>query len=753
MKKPLDFLKCTRRGFIAGTATIGVSLLNGKSMKSVAHDLLNFEEIKIPTCCHMCGGGTGVIATVRDGVVAKLEPNKYNPIGVCNTSLNFTENQKDGAAMCPKGLSGIMALYDPDRVKKPLLRTNPEKGINVDPKWREITWDEAFDIIVRELKKLINEDRPEALITFSENSLATSIQRDFGNLFGTPNISFHTNICSATRKAATMAVFGVDEPLGDYQNSKYMLIFGWNPLSAVKWSHLPQILLNGKSNGSKLVIIDPRYSETAAKADLWYPIIPGTDGALALAMSHVIIEENLYNQEFIENWTFGFDEYKKYLKDKTPEWAEKICGVSAKDIKSLAIEFATNQPSIADAWIGPGQQSNGFNSIRAVLLLNVLVGSVDEPGGMMMTEEFKLGESPIRISPPKKKRFDGKEKFPFGHNSGVYVETFRQLFEENGPYKLDVAFITMSNLVLSMPNTSQVVEGLKKLKFIVVNDNYLNETSNLADIVIPGTTYLERFGLVTRGINWEYVALRQPVIKPLFNQYSEAEFFIELAKRLELKDQSGQVAFSNIRYEDYLDIRLQRSKANITLDELKEAPGGVWTSPESTEYRRYEKTVIKTETKKFQFSLSNSSKNISLNYILPEYQQRRWLPDKKYPYYLISWKHITHTHSRTQNNPYLSELKDQNYLYINPMTANSLGFKDGELVGVISPFGETKAQLRFSPGMHPEVLGTEWGFGHWAFGDYAREKGFAVNQLNKFLVDEVTGQALHKEICVNIRKI
>ncbi|WP_041965251.1 molybdopterin-containing oxidoreductase family protein [Mesobacillus selenatarsenatis] len=746
LNKTFKWFDCNRREFLVGTAALGTSLLLGDSLKPKADSLRVGEEVTIPTCCHMCGGGTGVIATVRDGVVSKLEPNVDNPIGVCNTSTGYYENSKYGAAMCPRGLSAIMSLYDPDRIKKPMLRTNPKKGISIDPEWQEISWEEALEIIQDKLKKLLDENRPEALITFSENSLFTDVQRDFCHLFGTPNVSFHTNICSVTRKSAAKSVLGVEEPLGDYQHCKFMLLFGWNPLSAVKWAHLPQIILNGKQNGSKLVVIDPRFSETAAKADKWLPILPGTDGALALALAHVIVKENLHNERFINDWTEGFKEYKEFLTDKTPEWAEKICGIPSDEIQILAREFASNQPAIADVWVGPGQQSNGFNASRAIFLLNVLVGNVDQPGGMMLTEEFKLGNSPIQTSQSKTKRFDGLENFPFGHRSGVYVEAIRHLYHQSGPYPLEVAFFTMSNPVLSLPNSNIVVDALKKLNFIVVIDNYISETALLADLVLPGTIYMERSGLVTRGTNWKYVALRQPVVEPLFGQLPEVDIFIELANRLELKDIQGKVAFKDISYEDYMDYRLQKSDAGITLAELKSFSGAVWRSNEETQFEKY-----KLRNNKFHFSIST----LDLGNVdkFPVFRQRKWMPDSNYPFYLISWKHISHTHSRTQNNPYLSELKNQNFLYINPETAKSLSFNDGDRIRVNSPYGRVTATLRITPGIHPKVLGTEWGFGHKGFGKYAKDKGFSVNHLNGLLSDEITGQALHKEICVNIEKL
>ncbi|MBI2441411.1 MAG: molybdopterin-dependent oxidoreductase, partial [Lentisphaerae bacterium] len=305
------------------------------------------------------------------------------------------------------------------------------------------------------------------------------------------------NLCDTARKASFKMVMGDERPLMDALQSKYILLFGWNPLSATKWSHLPRIMTRGRQNGAKLVVVDPNFSYTASRADEWVPIRPATDGALALAMAQVIIRDKLYDETFIKDWTVGFQEFADYVKDKTPQWAEGITTVPAATIERLAKEFATTKPSLADVWSGPGQHSNAVQGGRAIACLNALTGSYDRPGTMVIPD--KKGNKHIEVEPDetaaktfKMDRFDGVKSYPFGHKSGVYCESVSRLAEGKGPYKPKVGIIIFQNPMMSVPGTKTVETALKNLEFLVVNDIFMSETAQMADIVIPGTTYLER---------------------------------------------------------------------------------------------------------------------------------------------------------------------------------------------------------------------------------------------------------------------
>src|SRR3990172_6587726 len=226
----------------------------------------------IPSCCNMCGGQSGILAHVVDGVVEKIEPNDWNPNNYTNISSDFFDGYteeygcKEGGAICPKGNAGIMQLYDPDRVKTPLKRTNPDRSPGADPKWEENIWDQALDEIAGKMMAIRDAGEAQKLLWMSEDHSFTHVQGDFCTLYGTPNYVNHSNLCDVARKASFKTVMGDERPLADFIQSKYILLFGWNPTSAIKWVHLPRIITQALERGARMVVVDPYLSDTAAKA-------------------------------------------------------------------------------------------------------------------------------------------------------------------------------------------------------------------------------------------------------------------------------------------------------------------------------------------------------------------------------------------------------------------------------------------------------------------------------------------------------
>ncbi|MBI5725086.1 MAG: molybdopterin-dependent oxidoreductase [Planctomycetes bacterium] len=813
----------TRRKFLAGSvlAAGGMSwLLKSRTMQAFAAEVDKRYDFKagtwIPTCCHMCGGTTGILCQVVDGKVIRIKPNSANPCGFSNISDDFFKNcATEGATMCPKGNSGMMTLYDPDRLAKPVRRTNPKKGIGVDPGWKEITWDEAYSEIAARMKKLRDAGTPEALLWFSEDHCFTHIQGDFCQLFGTPNYSNHSNLCDTARKASFKAVIGDERPLMDAIQSRYILLFGWNPLGATKWAHLPRIMTRARERGAKLVVVDPYYSSTARKADEWVPIRPGTDGALALAMAHVIIRDGLQDKDFVEKWTYGFDKFSEYVKDKTPAWAEKITTVPAETIERIARDFATTQPAVVDVWSGPGQHENCVHGGAAIACLATLTGGYDRPGTLHLPNKKGNAHGHLHADKPKAPRFaDDNKLYPMFHGSGVYCEIFKQLAEGKGKYPAKMAMIVFQNPMMSLPGTETVAKALASLEFVVVNDIFLSETSQFADIVVPGTTYLERYDWNTHWVTWPVLALRQPVVKPIFGQPAEYEFVAELGRRLDLRDKDNKEFFKigplsgqpieNLTawYEDYFSAESKNGAPKLTLEEIKALPGAVWVDKGGTKYGKFKSelkaedvakaTIVKakvgdleieqifdkpkdqggkrigtmidgkavkgfmTPTGKVEFVLNcltgkKDAEGKSCS-DLPVYTPRDWQPDAQYPLFLINWKEATHTHTRTQNNRWLLEFKPDNPLQINRKTAERLGISDGDQVVVESKFGSAKAKAHVTEEIHPEVVGLQHGFGHWAMGAAAKGRGTSDGILRPLRADPIGGQALHKECCVRVKK-
>lgn len=733
-----------RREFLKLSAAAGAIGLRGfDSLASRAEgSAVGTQDEWIPTVCNMCGGATGVLAHVVDGRVVKIEPNSENPIGVANTLSEYRRLKATGARMCPKGNAAIMALYDPDRLKTPLKRLG-DRGAG---RWQEISYNQAVTEIAARLASLKAASGPEKLVWFSEDASFMEIQRNFCYAYGTPNFLYHSNLCDVTRKVAFKNTVGHDRPLGDFANSKFILLFGFNPLGAMKWVYLTRSVLDGLANGAKLVVVDPRCSETAAKAlewgGQWLPIKPGTDGALALAIGHVIVTEGRYDAAFVANWTVGFEQYASFVANKTPEWAASITTIPAETIRGLARELATTKPAIVDVWVGTGQHTNGAEASRAIAMLPGLLGQVDVPGGMIIPSK-RYPSFYVRPAPTGRPRVDGAgTKYPFAHGSGVYVEA-RDAMITGVPYRPKAAVFVFQNFVLSTPNTTRNLQALHNLELVVSVDTHLSETALMADYVIPGTVFLERYDLTAPWVSFPVVALRQPVVGPLFGQRTEYEFVADLARAMGYNDYPF-----NVPYEQYLDDALFRG-VGIHLDELRALPGATWIGAE-TEFRKYEKSGFGTPSKKFEFySQQMLAKGLNP---LPDYVPLQDEPTPSYPLHLVNWKEALHTHSRTMNNRWLMELHGENELWINIDRARSLGVGDGDVVTVENQYGQARIRARVTRRIHLDVVGMTHGFGHWGFGPVARGKGANDSLFQPGTAEPISGQAALKDGTVRVRK-
>jgi thiosulfate reductase/polysulfide reductase chain A len=830
--------KIGRRRFVQGAAAAGVATGAGVGLATNGHSVqgqtipINATGAEawgreagawVPSCCNMCGGQSGILVHVVDGVVEKIEPNHWNPNNYSNLSSDFFDGYtpefgcKEGGALCPKGNAGIMQLYDPDRITAPLKRTNPDKSPGADPRWEEIGWEQALDEIAAKMQALRDGGEAHKLLWMSEDHSFVHIQQDFCKLYGTPNYSNHSNLCDVSRKASFKAVMGDERPLADFMQSKYILLWGWNPTSAIKWVYLPRIITRAVENGARLVVVDPYLSDTAVKGHEWVPIRPATDGALALAMGHVIVRDKLYDEAFVRDWTTGFDEYVAYVADKSPEWAEEITTVPAATIERLAHELATTKPAIVDVWSGPGQHANGVQGGRAIAALAALIGGYDRPGTMVMPDRkggkhFELHPDAVAAETLQQPRFDELERYPFGHGSGVYCQTFENLAQGKGPYAPKMMVVVFQNPMMSVPGQGTVAQGLANLETLVVIDTMLSETAMLADYVLPGTVYLERYDINSHWVTWPVVALRQPVVKPIFGQLAEYETVAALGRRLDLRDESGKQVFLigplsgtpiedlTAWYEDNLSNELKGGGPAMTLEELKALPGAVWVDEKGTKFEKYASVLApeKLETAIFDGDPATDGTQIldkpkeeggkrigtvirgqpvrgfltasgKVEFVnpglkekrdangqpvdpLPVYTPRDWQPDDEYPLYLINWKEASHTHTRTQNNPWLLEIKPDNPLIIHPDTARRFEVEDGDDVIVESPYGSAAARVAVSKRMHPEVVGLQHGFGHSALGRQARGRGTSDTSLRPTKADPLSGQAMHKQTCVRIRK-
>ena len=300
-----EFLKLTGVGI---GAVSGAAKLTFNAQAAVKEsELAQVKSEFIFSTCQMCGGQSGIMCRVVDGRLVKIDPNPYNPNNFSNISTDFFANvEKEGTCICPKGNAGIGTLYDKDRLQKPLRRTNPKKGIDVDPGWKEISWEEAYAEIVKRLKTLRDNGEAHKLLSFSEDSSFMDIQDDFYKLFGTPNFFFHSNLCDVSRKASFKMVVGYDRPLIGSSRVKVHTFLWLESTLCYQMVAFTRIITRGIENGAKMVVVDPSLSYTANKAQEWIPIRPGTDGAMALAMGHVIIRDKLLRRGLYKRLDGGF---------------------------------------------------------------------------------------------------------------------------------------------------------------------------------------------------------------------------------------------------------------------------------------------------------------------------------------------------------------------------------------------------------------------------------------------------------------
>jgi len=758
--------------------------------------------------CNMCGGQSGIKVKVVGGRAVKIE-GMANPNNVANISANYEKavaelgalyGDRDCAGrLCSKGNSGLRTLYDPDRLKTPMVRAG-ERGAG---KWKAISWDEAVAQVAENLGRIRERYGPESLAWFSEDHSFTHIQQDFCKMYGTPNYHNHSNLCDVSRKASFRLVMGNERPLADFEDTAYALVFGWNLLGATKWIHLPGIWNRGRAKGAKMVCVDPFLSQTAARADEWIPIRPGTDGAFALAVGHVLVKKGLVNRAFVDEWCVGFDEYAKYVADKTPAWAEGITSVPAAVIERVATEIGetarAGKPVCIDTWSGPGHHTNATLGGYAIAVLPALLGMIDRPGTLI--EPSKIGNKhhglDVDLPSLKKPRVDGKgTKYVLGHGSGVYVETRDVVLAGQpstpGSGVPKAGVFVFQNFVMSVPGTRKNIEFLKALEYVVVQDIYMSETAELADIVIPGSVYLERFDFTAYWVTWPVLGLRKPVVRSVIDGMTEVEFWMAVMKKMGLRDKKGYSP-ADLSYDAYY------ADEYAPTPYAKEQDWGAFKKSTlamtgKTEYEKFRKEVKMPEggsvdektgvvkdakgqpvgvkmggTIRKGFNTPSRKLELSSNLLkkygysgLPEYVEPEDRPSESFPLYLVNYKQNEHTHSRTFNNDYLMEMRPDNPLLMNSATAKRLGLADGDAVWIESPYARAKGTVQVTERIHPEVVALQHGFGHWGFGKIARG---ALNRINpwspagtadgQFLpgkAEKLSGMAVHKEVGVRVTK-
>ena len=563
------------------------------------------DESWIQSVCQACPGGCGILVRVVDGKAVKIEGNPAHP--------------GNRGALCSSGQAGLQLLYNPDRIKGPMKKVEGKNSFE----WKSITWDEAMDTLVSKLKELKSSRKAYSLALLSEENggMLGEIFDRFMTVFGSPNYLDDKSYTSLS--TAFHLTQGIDDLLAyDFENTNYILSFGssflsnWpSPVQSIRaYSYLRQ---HRPGKKAKIVQIEPRFSITASRADQWIPIEPGTEGLLALGIAYVIIKENLYDENYVKKFTFGFEDWKDekggshkgfkrlVLESYRSDFVSGATGISVDNIVSLAKEFAVNRPAIAILDKNATNYSNGLYNAMAIHSLNALVGSIDVHGGILVKRKPPIQELPdISIDETTQKsllqpRIDKSEEghFPF-------AESVPALIPENiltdKPYPIEMLLLKNSNPVFSSPNGEVFKQALDKIPFVVSFSSFMDETTRYADLILPDKTYFEKHYYVESPSVSMYpiVAVGKPVLENLYNARPTEDVLLDISQRMG-PSFASQFPWKNSK--DFLSFKMESlfhaQKGIIFTDEFEEAQLKLledrgWWVPQFSTASEFKRTLL-----------------------------------------------------------------------------------------------------------------------------------------------------------------
>ena len=631
----------------------------------------------IPTTCDICFWKCGAIAYVRDGKLWKIEGNPLDPLS--------------RGRLCPRGTGGIGASLDPDRLRAPLLRVG-ERG---KEEWKQVTWDEALDFVADRMKKIKAQYGPESMAMFKHGIGANFVERTM-KAYGAINIAAPSYAqCRGPREVGFTLTFGegVSTPeRTDIENAQCLVFFG-SHLGENMHNTQVQEFANAVGRGATIIAVDPRFSVVASKAKYWLPVKPGTDIALMRAWMNVIVSEGLYDKEFVAKHGHGFERFAEDLKPSTPEWASAETGVSPDLIRASARELARYRPATL---IHPGRRTvwNGDDAqrSRAIALLNALMGNWGRKGGFYVPSSMDLPGYPVPKFPKSERgKVDNPgKKYPFADET--ITTGVREATITGKPYPIKGWMVDGTNLIQSLPNRTQTIEAIRKLDLLVVVDTIPSEIAGWADVVLPESTYLERYDeLNVEVFRQPFIALRQPVVPSPHDQKPGWWIGKQLANKLGL---GHYHPWKDI--EEYLGYRL--SKGGYDFADVKKK--GIIVGEKPPIYVDEGAEVsFDTPSGKVEFwskRLADAGFDPVPKFTPPD-------PTPAGAFKLLTGRAPVHTFSRTQSNPILHSMMRENEIWVNSRAAAQLGVKSGDYVklknqdGVVSNRVRVKATQRIRP--------------------------------------------------------
>ena len=807
-------VEVSRRRFLQGSAAL--SIVGGSAMTfamQTEEKKLLEPNRKIATLCEMCVNKCAAFATVKNGILTKLDPNPLFP--------------KSKNMLCARGDAGVHALYDPDRLKYPLIRIG-EKG---EGKFKRATWEEAYEAILngtdkfKGLKQLVDEEKDNrSTISYcaGEGMGEHTFKQFMGDLFGSLNFVNHSSICLKTTTAGyalTLGAYGQ----ADMDNAKYVIMAGANRAEAILTPDTMDMFKRTRGRGLKLIVLDPRYTNTAIHADKWLGIKVGTDLAFVLALTYVVIKEVLYNKEFVRKNINGFDEYKAHIlsNNYTPEWAEEITGIDAGTIYTIARDFMANAPrSIYYQGRRTAWSKQDFQLRRAQAIFSALGGGIDVKGGIVFGKKLPLGEHDLEATPiynNSKRRADKKEATFIGPN-GTWIGLRNMLIEGRSPYPVRGMFVYKQNPMQSIPNVAKTRKMLEQLELVVTIDTMPSDTVMMSDVILPECTYLEREDPVKSFAGVQpAIVLRNKVIDPLYdtkavfdilkglsNVVSKPLFEITKRHDADIKEELADLEGAEIE-EFYVENGYDFTQAYIHSQEeinkdrvvseygekayetLKEK--GVFyphmdkyfkqLSANEFEYYPEDKKYYSTPGgEKFDVgdtcidekAMAALKKNLGTRsgkvecYLetmkkngvdpMPTWRDELYTPTPKNKFKFITGRHAQQTQNSTANNIMLLDVMRENYLWINKEQAEERGIKYGDIVEVRSKVGMVYIKAYPTAKIIKDVVFYVHGFGSESTGlTFGYRNGASDNMIIEDTIETVFGSAAMHETVVNVRKV
>jgi thiosulfate reductase/polysulfide reductase chain A len=678
----------------------------------------------VATFCELCFWNCGVLAHVRDGRVTKISGNPEHPLS--------------RGQLCPRGAGGTGLLYDPDRLKRPLVRTS-KRG---DDAFEEVSWDAALNEVAEKLLLVKQRHGPEAVALFT-HGFGGSWFKWLLKAWGSPNVGAPSYAqCRGPREAGYTLTYGA--PLGspepiDIENARVITLIG-SHLGENMHNTQVQELAEAIGRGAQLVVVDPRFSVAAGKARHWLPIKPGTDIALLLAWMNVILEEKRYDQEYVARHAVGLEELRAHVAGKTPEWAWPVTGIRPELIRETARFIASARPA---SLIHPGRHVTWYGDdtqrSRAMAILAALLGSWGRRGGYLATDRMALAAYPAKPGWLTAHQARPAADKPRQGGYPVADEVLASgLCDATKPgfalYDMKAWIVYGTNLITTLPAPQETAKAIQNLDFLVAIDVLPAEICGWADVVLPECTYLERDDdLAAPAWKTPFVAVRQPAVEPMYDSRPGWWIAKELGSRVGLADW-----FPWKDGREFVDARLRASGIDAAVLRQKGALAG---KRNATCEEEGAAPPISTDDGKIHL-FSAELQKLGFDPIPSFYPPEEGPPGT---FRLLMGRAPTHTFGRTANNRLLAEPFPENQVWVNADAARALPVpvRNGDLVMLVNQDGVRQGPVRakVTERIRGDCVYLVHGFGHTARGlRFARGRGASTSALTtRYKVDPIMG--------------